>query len=800
VAYSYNLKVNGGLTPMLTDEGTVEFRNSSDQIQFLIPPGTMTDSASPEPAFSGDVPFDLQETESGWRLTMTPDLAWLNDPARVYPVLIDPTVTQPGYAKKDCFLQQEAPATTHCGETVLKVGATNSLQLRRALLDFDLGGVPGDATINSAYAFMFMDAAGTVGSGGATTYALYNPTADWGNCASWAYTCNSGGTWTGGGNQGQVSTNAVSLGGSTSGWQVFDISNRAAGWRSGAYPNRGVLLRQTGENVKKVLSFHSHSTPVYPGVWDTRPFVWVTFTYNAEPASPTELTSIDGDSLAARVWDPDGNLVRANFDILYDGVVVWSQSSTYVPSGSVSRVIPPFGMLNSPSRYSVRVYADDGQKISGYTTGKFVRDPQGMLLLDATTIAKAVFANEAAAWDSGSQTPAQTETAVKTSMIGGGMTSDVAASNAADALSIAQAHTAKAVGYRALLLNEQIGVSNTIVTPTVISHELSPNGDQLTLRVGVETWQRETDLSTGQGDQYVDEFGNLSPIEEAFPSDPALETDPEVSSWVNEYTLTFSVATKTAIGSDGHSWVVSKTPTLTGMTNSSGESVPVPSPEDAPELPPITGLVPVDPGDLADGQPVFRSSSAASSSTYPLYNPVQAAHYAKFWTNRVPGVEYEENEPMNQSYPDLSSSECTNFVSQALAYAGMPMDSSSITTSYSFGDWDYDIGISAPTPYTYTWAIAEWFAHYMKDTKRAVNRTKNKQMIPGDVILYDWDGGQDQISHINIITVRTRKGVVKISQKSGNRHNVPYPLWKQFAIEQGHPNVEPYVIGSQGEV
>jgi hypothetical protein len=196
--YRYTLKVSAGVEPALTDDGDIDFRNAAGDLTFLIPAGRMEDSAE-YPAESTLVSYALQRTNSAWILTVTPDLAWLSDAARVYPVAIDPTVVAPDiHPQKDCFLQQEAPGTTHCGEGTLKVGATNTLQLRRALLDFSVASIPAGATINNALVYLYQNGGATVGSGGATTYGLYNPTQDWGACASWSYTCSGGGTWVGG--------------------------------------------------------------------------------------------------------------------------------------------------------------------------------------------------------------------------------------------------------------------------------------------------------------------------------------------------------------------------------------------------------------------------------------------------------------------------------------------------------------------------------------------------------------------------------------------------------------------------
>ena len=370
VSYVYTLKVSPEITPTLTPHGTVEFRDGGGAAQFVIPMGNMTDSASPEPAYSGAVTYDLRQSASGWKFTITPKLEWLTDPARVYPVMIDPTVDKP--TQKDCYLVQEAPTTSYCGQGILKVGANNSLYKRRALLDFNLNGIPAGSTIHNATAWIYNDPAYTVGSGGATTYALYNPSQAWGNCASWNYTCSGGGTWTGGGSAGQISSNTVSTAGTSHDWKTFDITGRVASWVAGTIENRGVLLRQTGENVKKVLGFRS-STYCCGGL----PMLRVNYT--APPMSPStpqllgitqcagacqarfSITNSLSPSLRATASDGDSATLTYSFFLQnFDNDADVASGQVTVPAGQEAQWNVPAGAINETGLYQWRVAVSDG--------------------------------------------------------------------------------------------------------------------------------------------------------------------------------------------------------------------------------------------------------------------------------------------------------------------------------------------------------------------------------------------------------------------------------------------------------
>ncbi|CCH30243.1 YD repeat-containing protein [Saccharothrix espanaensis DSM 44229] len=76
-----------GLTAR-ADGGGVALVDSAGQEKARIPAGFMTDSRAETPATSYDVRYEV----TGDALVVTLDDAWLRDPARAYPVLVDPSV------------------------------------------------------------------------------------------------------------------------------------------------------------------------------------------------------------------------------------------------------------------------------------------------------------------------------------------------------------------------------------------------------------------------------------------------------------------------------------------------------------------------------------------------------------------------------------------------------------------------------------------------------------------------------------------------------------------------------------
>jgi hypothetical protein len=124
-SYTYTLDASASLTPVLTQSGAVEFRREDGTVSVAIPAGNMTDSAQ-QPAYTEAVAYQLTPTATGWTLTVTPSHDWLTDPARVFPVVIDPTLSQS--VARDCWVGEENPTTSACGDMAqfLRVGRKSS--------------------------------------------------------------------------------------------------------------------------------------------------------------------------------------------------------------------------------------------------------------------------------------------------------------------------------------------------------------------------------------------------------------------------------------------------------------------------------------------------------------------------------------------------------------------------------------------------------------------------------------------------------------------------------------------------
>jgi RHS repeat-associated protein len=128
-----------GLTPRLTAQGSVELLNADDRVLAWFPHGSMQDSnvhpQSGAPAESDDVAMELITVDGAPALRVTADQAWLNDPARVYPVRVDPTVTTG--TTGDVYVDNDPDTTNHNGDN-LPVGTWNGGTVKaRSFIHFD---------------------------------------------------------------------------------------------------------------------------------------------------------------------------------------------------------------------------------------------------------------------------------------------------------------------------------------------------------------------------------------------------------------------------------------------------------------------------------------------------------------------------------------------------------------------------------------------------------------------------------------------------------------------------------------
>ncbi|WP_328953430.1 LamG-like jellyroll fold domain-containing protein [Kitasatospora purpeofusca] len=128
-----------GLTPALTADGEVEFKDAEGTVRIRVPRGVMHDSAPGGPAESTAVRYTLDGQGADRTLTVTADPAWLHDPARVFPVVVDPTTTTGNSRANASTYVDDYSGANHVGTSLVLVGGDDSHHRYESYLSF--GGV-----------------------------------------------------------------------------------------------------------------------------------------------------------------------------------------------------------------------------------------------------------------------------------------------------------------------------------------------------------------------------------------------------------------------------------------------------------------------------------------------------------------------------------------------------------------------------------------------------------------------------------------------------------------------------------
>lgn len=168
VSFTFTLDA-GGLTPKAGEDGAVSFYGEAANPVLVIPAAFMTDARKDGESpygytYSSHVTQKLTRAGKGWKLTVTPDAAWLAAPERQYPVTVDPTISiapTPTTAR-DVMISSDGPGTNYDDNWRLSVGNT-STGSSRALLRFPLTGVPAGTKLDSADLKLYYDQTHTAG-------------------------------------------------------------------------------------------------------------------------------------------------------------------------------------------------------------------------------------------------------------------------------------------------------------------------------------------------------------------------------------------------------------------------------------------------------------------------------------------------------------------------------------------------------------------------------------------------------------------------------------------------------------
>ncbi len=293
-AYSFALNLTN-LTYRAQPDGSIAFFRKGEAEPLLVFPKPFMYEAGDEPAASQGVTQVIRQEGGRLYLDVTADPAWVKQPGRKFPVIIDPDiVVQPGPAEsKDTFASSSEPSTAHNGLAFLIAGNQVTYGTTRSYLWFKLPSLPEGAVINSArYSLnMYLSETDT------TTVEAYRVTSDWSSSTL---------TWNAQPSTASTRETGVAINGP--GWWDFYTTSLVTGWYNGDFPNYGVMLKANPETANR-RSFRSgdYSNP------DEVPKL--TINYTVDPIGDQSFWTYTGDGV-----NPfNGNLVLQAIDLATPG-------------------------------------------------------------------------------------------------------------------------------------------------------------------------------------------------------------------------------------------------------------------------------------------------------------------------------------------------------------------------------------------------------------------------------------------------------------------------------------------------
>lgn len=276
-SFRYLLKTDGDLVARAAGSNRVDFVTRAGVPAFSFAAPAMRDSSNTAAGTSTAITLSLGSRQAGgWPVTLTPDAAWLQSPARRWPVSVDPIITygtigsaifkQFAGADQDCYIQNVSNGS--CSGKLDYVGHGGNTD--RTLLQFNVqNAIPNHVAVLAADLGVYVS-----GSQSSTPVSVdaSQITMPWTTGVTW--TTSDGSTpWPPGG--AILSTPAwtnASVGPLT-GWYHWYFTQLSQGWVDGTIGNVGFLLKASSEIPTNLLTLHSSHYNT-SGTW---PFLKVTY-------------------------------------------------------------------------------------------------------------------------------------------------------------------------------------------------------------------------------------------------------------------------------------------------------------------------------------------------------------------------------------------------------------------------------------------------------------------------------------------------------------------------------------------
>ncbi|WP_344222663.1 DNRLRE domain-containing protein [Kribbella sancticallisti] len=365
-----------GLTARQATDGTVEFVDAKNVVRSRIPVGQMWDAVSDEhtgmPVNTAPVSMSVEQVSPGKAtLVIAPDASWLLDPARVFPVTVDPTYANtPLYSTFDTFVQSGWP--NDLSSTVDLRAGKNGTTTERSFLNFAGASFQGK-DITAASLSLYQYGATTCTATQLNLHAAL-PASTSTRWTSQPVTSST--VW------GSVSAAKGFSSACAAGRISVPMTGLAQYWSGQTDATVGVALKAANEadaNAwKRFVSSEGDADPYISLTWNRppNPPATVETTEAVAYAAPGDTTS-SMYSPSLKPWvrtkatDPDGNTVKYVFEFFTgDGPtfnLLGTCTSSVYASGTTAGCRPATDLPDNTLLY-VRAKANDG-RIDGPWTG-----------------------------------------------------------------------------------------------------------------------------------------------------------------------------------------------------------------------------------------------------------------------------------------------------------------------------------------------------------------------------------------------------------------------------------------------